>query len=303
MRFVSFHDDLLGEEVVGRRPPRAICGQRARCSRTSRAARPRRLDPELLEEEPLARHELARQRLAARHVGVRLDPHAADRDEPAVGHRARGSARTARAGPPCSQAYCCAEEAGEDEARVACSIRSSTLEKVRATLRTVSRVGHSQAESMCAWPTARDRCEAVAAAGEASTGRERDPGLRAVPGHVVGVEDVDHPLERAQDPAPGAATVAGSTSTRPSDETSMPRSQPRRPREARQRRGGERCRSGSAGAVAGSPSRGRLVRPGAAHVGVRRRLDVHGESSPGAAGRGIHALRGSSALMTAPSCV
>ncbi|CAM5640959.1 hypothetical protein SCANM63S_03636 [Streptomyces canarius] len=32
------------------------------------------------------------------------------------------------------------------------------LDVVRATLRTVSRSGHSQAESMCAWPTALIRC-------------------------------------------------------------------------------------------------------------------------------------------------
>ena len=30
-------------------------------------------------------------------------------------------------------------------------------EEVRATLRMVSRTGHSQAESMCAWPTAEMR--------------------------------------------------------------------------------------------------------------------------------------------------
>ena len=33
-------------------------------------------------------------------------------------------------------------------------MRSRTLETVRATLRRVSRSGHSHAESMCAWPTA-----------------------------------------------------------------------------------------------------------------------------------------------------
>lgn len=52
------------------------------------------------------------------------------------------------------------------------SISATTLEVVRATLRTVSRSGHSQAESMCAWPTADSRC-AEAFAGESSTSRSR----------------------------------------------------------------------------------------------------------------------------------
>ena len=44
----------------------------------------------------------------------------------------------------------------------------STFANVRAHLRTVSRVGHNQAESMWAWPTADTRC-ALADAGRAST--------------------------------------------------------------------------------------------------------------------------------------
>ena len=44
------------------------------------------LDPVLVQEEPLAVHELPGQRLAAGHVGVGLDPHAADRDDGAVGN-------------------------------------------------------------------------------------------------------------------------------------------------------------------------------------------------------------------------
>ncbi len=48
------------------------------------------------------------------------------------------------------------------------SIRCATFDEVRATLRTVSRSGHSHAESMWACPTALTRC-AEALAGAAST--------------------------------------------------------------------------------------------------------------------------------------
>ena len=41
------------------------------------------LDPEIVQEELLADHELPGHRLAADHVGVGLDPHAADGHEPA----------------------------------------------------------------------------------------------------------------------------------------------------------------------------------------------------------------------------
>ena len=53
------------------------------------------VDAELLEEEPLAGQELSGHRLAARHVGVRLDPHAADRDELSGSDFRAGSGRTA----------------------------------------------------------------------------------------------------------------------------------------------------------------------------------------------------------------
>lgn len=51
---------------------------------------------------------------------------------------------------------------------------------VRATLRTVSRSGHSHAESMCACPTALIRC-ADAAAGAASTPANCRRAAAAVP--------------------------------------------------------------------------------------------------------------------------
>ncbi len=43
--------------------------------------------PELVVEEPLTVGELPGHRLGADHVGVGFHPHAADRDEPALGHR------------------------------------------------------------------------------------------------------------------------------------------------------------------------------------------------------------------------
>ncbi len=65
------------------------------------------------------------------------------------------------------------------------SIRVQALEKVRATLRTVSRTGHSQAESMWAWPVASTvRAEEPAVA--ASAGASASRAARAVPGMSSG---------------------------------------------------------------------------------------------------------------------
>lgn len=60
------------------------------------------------------------------------------------------------------------------------SMRAVMLEVVRATLRTVSRSGHSHAESMCACPTALMRC-AEGTAGSASTPASRERAASAVP--------------------------------------------------------------------------------------------------------------------------
>ena len=69
---------------------------------------------------------------------------------------------------------------------------------VRATLRTVSRTGHSQAESMCACPTAETRC-APAYAGRPSTAASAPRAAAAVPGHVGEVERVQRGLQGEQD--------------------------------------------------------------------------------------------------------
>ncbi len=60
------------------------------------------------------------------------------------------------------------------------AISAVTFAAVRATLRTVSRSGHSHAESMCACPTALSRC-AEACAGEASTPARRSLAAGAEP--------------------------------------------------------------------------------------------------------------------------
>ena len=69
---------------------------------------------------------------------------------------------------------------------------------MRVTLRTVSRTGHSHAESMCACPTAETRWAPSYA------GRAEDRGQRLARGargrrHVGQVERVERGLERQQD--------------------------------------------------------------------------------------------------------
>jgi hypothetical protein len=77
--------DLLRQKVVGAGGTGDL-GQRSAVA--ERVGQPdlARLIPELLQEEALARDELARHRLGAGHVGVRFDPHPADRHEPALGN-------------------------------------------------------------------------------------------------------------------------------------------------------------------------------------------------------------------------
>ncbi len=72
-----------------------------------------------------------------------------------------------------------------------------TLAQVRATLRTVSRVGQSQAESMCAWPTAESRW-ALARAGNASAGASSARATACGAGQVGDVEPVHRPVEGTQ---------------------------------------------------------------------------------------------------------
>src|SRR6476660_10343276 len=60
------------------------------------------------------------------------------------------------------QAHCWAEDIAKTSSGCS-SISAVTLETVRATLRTVSRSGHSHAESMWAWQTAEIRWADAAA--------------------------------------------------------------------------------------------------------------------------------------------
>ena len=69
---------------------------------------------------------------------------------------------------------------------------------VRVTLRTVSRTGHSQAESMCAWPTAETRW-APSYAGRPSAAASAPRAALAVRRHVGEVERVERGLEGQQD--------------------------------------------------------------------------------------------------------
>ena len=91
--------DLLGEEPARTRRRDDL---RQRAAVAERVGQPDLLglDAELLKEEPLAVHELAGHRLAARHVRVRLDPHAADRHELACRDLLAPPWRTPRAGAP-----------------------------------------------------------------------------------------------------------------------------------------------------------------------------------------------------------
>ncbi len=82
------------------------------------------------------------------------------------------------------QSSCCACDMAKTNSGCA-SIRLTMLDAVRETLRTVSRSGHSQAESMWAWPTALIRC-AEALAGAASTPASRARAAAAVPGTSPG---------------------------------------------------------------------------------------------------------------------
>ncbi|MGY3678045.1 hypothetical protein ACVWXU_001668 [Streptomyces sp. TE33382] len=77
-----------------------------------------------------------------------------------------------------SQSSCCACDIAKMNSGWS-SISATTFEVVRVTLRTVSRSGHSHAESIWAWPTAERRC-AEAFAGEPSTARSRSRAAAAV---------------------------------------------------------------------------------------------------------------------------
>lgn len=77
------------------------------------------------------------------------------------------------------QSSCCACDMAKTNSGCS-SIRLTMLDEVRETLRTVSRSGHSHAESMWAWPTALIRC-AEAWAGAASTPARHDRAEAAVP--------------------------------------------------------------------------------------------------------------------------
>ena len=90
---------------------------------------------------------------------------------------------------------------GEDEVLGLLASARTTFANVRATLRTVSRTGHSQAESMCACPTAWTRC-ALAAGGRGQHVGERRPAAGAVPATSSGSTASIASFQRPQDLGP-----------------------------------------------------------------------------------------------------
>ncbi len=195
--------DLLGQEPARRRPAgRAAAAPPS--SRTSPAATPpgcrRRTSP----GSSACRGRTGGPAPRRRAGWCRTPP--TSRRPARTGRTATCAATRANTSGRCSssQAYCWAEDIANTRSSWVSS-RSTTLAVVRATLRTVSRSGHSQAESMCACPTAESRW-ALACAGAArvaaSAARARRGGAR----HVVEVERVQRPPQRAQD-LPAARVV------------------------------------------------------------------------------------------------
>ena len=82
-----------------------------------------------------------------------------------------------------------------------------TFEKVRDVLRLVSRIGQSQAESMCAWPTPEiDVGAGVGGLGQ--RGLERGPYVRRRAGDVVEVQQVQGPVQGVHDLVPARVVLA-----------------------------------------------------------------------------------------------
>ena len=136
--------DLLGQEPRrSRGRARSAAGRRS--SRRSRAARPPRSPRRTLQEEALAGHELAGHRLPAGHVGVGLDPHAADRQR--TGRGATFSlirveqVRVVLLHP----GVLLRRRAGEDERRVGVGQGDRRWRRCGRTCGSVSRTGQSQA--------------------------------------------------------------------------------------------------------------------------------------------------------------
>ena len=200
MRFVSFHDGLLREEPPGARRRGDL---RQRGGVAERVGQP---DLERLDAELLARRSACRRRTAGpaprrRACWCRTRPTCRRPARTGPRRPARGSARTARGSAPSSRRTA-APTSRRRRSRGPRPSASSTLENVRAHLRTVSRTGHSQAESMCAWPTATMRCALGVSAGGRAPARGRRGPPPPCPATSSGSTRVDHVLERAQDLRP-----------------------------------------------------------------------------------------------------
>ncbi len=131
------------------------------------------------------------------------------------------------------------------------SISAVTLVAVRATFLTVSRSGHSQAESMWAWPAAETRC-ADAWAGVASAGASSPRAAAAVPGtssrlSVSRARSIARRISQRRGPSTGSSYISWLSTSRSC--TSSQTSVWKMARSARCRR-----YSGSSSAVGMSPS-------------------------------------------------
>ena len=135
---------------------------------------------EVLLEVALAVDDLAHQALTGRQVHVGLDPLPTDRDPLPGGHLLGDAgeelglalARPTRTAGPASATKRCSGSASSSR---------TADENVRTHLRTVSRVGHSHAVSMWAWPVATTRCVPAPAGRSAARRRGGDARRRAAP--------------------------------------------------------------------------------------------------------------------------
>ena len=254
--------------------PDAADDLRERCRVAERVGQPRLagVDAELLEEEALARDELPRHRLAAGQVRVGLHPHAADGDE---------LARVATfVLDPLEQLGVAAPSSTRTAART--SRRNGTRDRhpsARARSRTCARTcGSSRGwatamPSRCARGRWRRRCGCSPEAGSARAGARASAAGARRRVHIVGVDDVDHPLERAEDAVP-ARRLCGQL-------LHEPRRASRRPamssHTVRSMRTASHCRStysSSSPEVALVTQLRRLPGPVAGDVRVGRALDV-----------------------------
>ena len=173
----------------------------------------------------------------------------ADGDPLPGGDLSRRCGRTASGSRWRTHSYCWACEQTKRWSGSA-SISPTADENVRTHLRTVSRIGHSQAVSMWAWPVATTRC-VPAPAGRAPA-RRRGGGARRRVGAPAATAS-SAPREHAPDAERGAGRAPGGCAS-PRRARRSRRAAPRRRGRPAPRRRGRRTYCGSSPAVASEPS-------------------------------------------------